>query len=216
MRRFLKARPSGRTLLAVCFALLLAAPLVLLALNQRQEAITTALWYVIWLLNLVYRAVPQNAYWFLFLLVALVIAVASLIRREGPVQSTSLEEPDRPGRVQRLAQMVRGTDRSLYLRWQLARLLGGLTLDQMARRTTADEEARLKRISELETALSPEIVAYLKAGLDRWPYEQVGFRWRVRQLLRMSVPVGALDLDPEKVVLFLEDQGSPWEVSYDR
>jgi hypothetical protein len=78
MRRLLQGRPMGRVLRILLFVLLLAILLILLVLNQRRETIATGLWYVIWLGNLLYKAVPQGAYWVLFLLVALVITATSL------------------------------------------------------------------------------------------------------------------------------------------
>ncbi len=216
MRRFLQKRPAARVLTFLFLAVLLAIPLILLIVNQRREAIATAVWYVIWVGNLLSKAVPQHAYWILFLLAALVIAVASLVRRGSHLADESAGDLDRPGRVHRLTQMVKRAERSPYMKWQLARLLGGLALEKMARRVPASADGRLRRLLEGEGDLSPEVLDYLEAGLDRWPYEDQGFRWRIWRFLRGHTPPGALDLDPDRVVQFLEDQGTRLEVSNDR
>lgn len=213
MRQIVDRHPRGCSARVLGLALLLAIPLLLLVVNQRQEVIATTLWYIMWLGNLVQKAVPQHAYWVLFVLVALAIAVASLVRRKAHGERSSSETSDHLGRVQQLAQVVRGADRSLYLKWQLARLLGWLVLDSTDYRLPADNDGGvLARFLEDERHASPEVRDYLVAGLDRWPYERTGCITRIKQLLRVRAPVGALDLDPEEAIRFLEDQ---LEISHD-
>ncbi len=212
MKRLPPRRLTGLALRIVLFALLLAVPLILLVLNQRRGAIATGLWYVVWIGNLLFKSVPQSAYWVLFLLVALVIAAASLARRARRKQDISHEEPARPGRVQQLARLVRRAERSSYVKWQLARLLGNLTRDVIARQVPGAVDGMLLPILEDEGDVPPGLMAYLEAGLDRWPHERSSLLGWVRRLLGTSAPIGALDLSPERVVEFLEDQGSHMEV----
>ena len=212
MKRLLEKRSIGSALRILLFTLLLVVPLVLIVLNQRREAVSTGLWYVVWLGTLIYKSVPQGAYWILFLLVALVVAAASLVRRVRREQGVSSTELARPGRVQHLSRLVRGADQSSYVRWQLARLLGDLTREVIARQGPGAASGELEPILAEGSDLPPELRAYLEAGLDRWPHQRSSLRGWVRRLLRISTPIGALDLDPERVVEFLEAQGSHMEV----
>jgi hypothetical protein len=216
MNELPEKRPTGRVLRLVLLALLLVALLILLILNRRQGTISMALWWVMWLGNLLYKAVPQKAYWVLFLLAALVISIASLVRRRRRVEEAPSEPPARSGRVQHLAVMVRRADGSPYAKWQLARVLGRLTTEKLARQGPGAVNGTLNQVLEAAKDAPPEVLAYLEAGLDHWPYEHIGFLRLVRRLFRIDAPIGALDLDPERVVEYLEDDDSRWEDPHDR
>lgn len=216
MSRLLVGRPAARLLRLFLFAVLLAVPVILLVLNQRREVIATSVWYIIWFASRVSKSVPQHTYWILFLLTALVITIASLVRRGRRAADEAAMDLERMGRVHRLAVMVRKAESSPYMRWQLARLLSGLALEKLDGRERGPASGELGRLSGDQKAPSPEVLAYLEAGLGRWPHEDSGLRWRIGRLFRTNAPMGALDLDPHRVVLFLEDQGTRLEVFDDR
>jgi hypothetical protein len=190
--------PRNRRWLA---ALAVGVPVLLALLFQDffREALVVPILYAFWVIYLYVTSLPQAVLWGLFLGVSLLIVLGGLggsgrIRRRG-----GREDEDSPGRVSVWAERVELARRGGYFQKILARHLGKLAIEALARRRRLepDEIKRRLEMDALDLDLPPEARAYLRLGLDpSLPGDP-----RVRRALRA--------LDPEAVVRLIEEEISP-------
>ncbi len=193
-------------LLLLALALLLTIPLVLTFRDLVRAVIVIPLLYIVWLGRLVYLSIPQPLLWAIFLALALFIMVRSLHARAQLQQPSRPAEPAHVGRItvwaRRLDRMTRGD----YFRWCVARDLGQLGLELLAycERLSPGRHDVRREIEKLEAP--PEIHAFLRAGLLLPSSRPISLLSRLAPWWRPNAPVSPLDLDPERVVQFLETQ----------
>jgi hypothetical protein len=177
---------------------------------------------VIFVGNLVLGFFPQPLLWSLFLAVVLLIAVKSLARRkEQAAQGRRKLEVIYPGRVRALLRWIQNANEGIYFKQRLAQHLGKLTVEARAYRERFAPGSIKQRLDRLDAP--PEIRAYLQAGLVPFAQPSTGplsfLRRLFKRWLQPSTPVSPLDLDPERVVQFLEHQleasQHPSEVQYE-
>lgn len=193
--------------------LVLVAPLVLMLSRQGRGTVSLLVWYLLWLGDLVFKAMPHLVFWILFLCAALAIALASLVRRRTQIWHRPAVEPSRAGRVRSMARAVRRTDQGDYFKWRLARYLGELAAETAVDHGRVPADERLARLRGMAAEIPPEILDYLELGLGRGLLEPTSLSARIRQWLRSDPRPSPLDLDPGIVVRFLEEQ---LEVTDDR
>lgn len=206
-------RAWKRPISILLLVLVLAVPLILTISNRGNETLALLLWYLLWLGNLVFRALPQQLFWVLFVCAALAIAAASLAGRRRKHRRQPAEEPDRVGRVLLMAHAVRRTDQGDYFKWRLARYLGGLAAEAVTSHGLTVADDRLDRLRGLSTDISPELMAYFEQGLGRGLLEPTSPSSRLKRWLGVEPKPTALDLAPDIAVRFLEEQ---LEVPYDQ
>jgi hypothetical protein len=197
---------TGRLLILLILLLLLAVPLALVLRNWTREAIVIPLLYLVWLGRLVLASIPQSLIWAVFLLAAAYIAVKSLSGRRNPPAQPRPESEIYMGRVALWARRIHVAAHGYYYRWNLANALGrlGLELSTYHARPNRAQRDAYHEIEKL--AAPPEIQAYLQAGLTSPPMRSLHLFSSLGQWLRPQVSDSPLDLDPEKVIRFLEDQ----------
>jgi len=196
--------PALRNRLALIAATLLLTAILALALSDlTQEAVAVPIWYVIWIGQLLFNAIPQSLLWALFLTVALVIAVRSLLKRPQSKEEPAIE-PIHTGQVQVLLSWIQRQEESDYFKQRLAQHLGKLALEALAyqRRLTLSELRQHLRSLDAP----PEIRAYLQAGLAPTPSRPISLASRLLHSLGLRRTTSPLDLDPEIVVQFVERQ----------
>lgn len=213
-------------LLLLGLVLLLAIPLVFVLRGGVREAIVVPVLYILWLGRLFLQSVPQSLLWALFLMVGLVVAVRSFRAARGSTQHSIPPRRVRGGAYsgpvwtwqRRIHLVARGS----YYEWYLAQHLGRLAQEVLVtRERLAPGQIKLHHLfSDGGLDAPPEVRAYLEAGLGSLPPRSVRFPRLARLLRRFRPPAQAspLDLDPERVVQFLERQlevGRQLEDGYD-
>ena len=186
--------PLGVILLAA----ILLAPLFR---NFIREVVVIPLLYVFWIGRIVFDTIPQTGFWGCFLLIALLMASASLLKKSKSKSSTHEVKTVQPGRVETWAHLIRQATEEDYYQWRLAQPLRELILETLAHEARLTSKQIKQRLIDDQLDIPPEIRAYLQASLMSLSYlsaPRFGFRSR-----RLTSP---LNLDPARVVQFLEDR----------
>jgi hypothetical protein len=186
--------PLGIILLAA----ILLAPFIR---NFIREIIVIPLLYVLWIGRIVFDTIPQVYFWGCFLMIALLMASVSLLKK-SKFQSSSHEVKTVPlGRVEMWAHLIRQATQEGYYQWRLAQPLRDLILETLAHEGRLTSKQIKQRLRNDQLDLPPEIGAYLLASFRSLSYLSAPrFRFRSHR------PASPLDLDPELLVQFLEDQ----------
>jgi hypothetical protein len=195
---------SLRNQLTLIAATLLLTVILALALpDLTREAVVVPIWYVIWIGQLLFHAIPQALLWALLFTIALVVAVRSLLKRPQFEEKPEVE-PIYTGQVYVLLRWIQHQKERDYFKQRLAQHLGRLTLETLAhqRRLTLGEIRPL--MGSLDAP--PEVRAYLEAGLTPTPSRPGSRLSRLLHRLGWRRATSPLDLDPEIVVQFVERQ----------
>jgi hypothetical protein len=98
--------------------------------------------------------------------------------------------------------LLQRTNKDVYYRWQLAHSLQRLTVEILTHNERTTIKEIRQRLSDGKLDILPEIQAYLLAGIvSIGHFSEPKSRFRLRK--KQSTP---LDLNPELVIQFLEDQ----------
>ena len=186
----------GRRWLA---ALAVGAPVLLALLFQDffREALVVPILYALWVIYLYVTSLPQAVLWGLFLGASLLIVLGGLGGSGRIRRRAGREDEDAPGRVSVWAERVQLARRGGYFQKILARHLGKLAIEALARRRRLEPDEIKRRLETDALDLPPEARAYLRLGLDPSLPEDP----RTRRALR--------DLDPEAVVRLIEEEIHP-------
>ena len=206
MRLARLARSWGRPLLFLLAGLLIAVPLVVLAARWAAGRLSTQVWYIVWYADLVLDSVPQEIYWTFMVLFFVVLAGLSLIRlrRSAPVGNGRFRSAPTP--VRELASLIGNSDDGYYFRWSLSQELSGLVVDAVEGHHPGPADLRRTWFAAERPGVPAPIQAYVKEAI--WGSSRVDSSgvplWR-RVILRQQ-PVSPLDIEPELVVEFIEQQ----------
>lgn len=180
--------------------------LVMIVLNRYVgEAILITQLYFLWIAKLIIYSIPRLIPWFLFLVIAFFMAVHYIerLKTEGKAHRSKLI--DNTGQVSFWANRFHKTAPGGYYQRDTARLLGRLTigiLNLQGRKNLKKPAAQL--VAEASD-IPDDIKAYFLSGLE---FESAGIPklGRVHRFLRWLgyKKTGPLDLDPERVVEFIE------------
>ena len=193
-------------LLLIVAILLLAIPLGFLLRDVARDVFLMQLLRMARGVRLLFESVAQTTVWIGFLAVALLLALASLIRRGKPHQPTPETETERPGPIQGLAERIEYAANVDYFRRRLAYDLRNLTLEALAHqhRSTAEQ---MRHHLDAGTLTAPEeVLAYLRAKPSPYAVRSRNLRSRLKQWLSLGMQGGASDPELEGVVQFLESQ----------
>ncbi len=166
-----------------------------------EQLIIAPLAYFLWMLGVLYRAIPQPLVWLVVLLVMFYVALGSFYGR--PSQEIRPDTKPHPARgpLESLATLISQKTPGVYFKWQIARMLAEIALDLQELR----EHARSRSLNFAD-GTQPEVQKYLDAGLNTsfadYPYEGgiplLG--WFHKS------PKTPFDMGPETVVAYLESQ----------
>ena len=190
--------------LPLIVSLLLAGVLALLVDDLFYRLLVTPVLYVFWLVTLLLESVAQVLYWAAFILVTLIIVVRSL-PRDKPIKSKRRVPPSsNRGAVATWSVLLQGGEEPGPSRWYLAQALRKLAWNVMLPGKRARLHMMEEQLWEAQLTLPPEIMAYFRASMP-------GFSLAVRPWRRRRVDDRSqvLNLDPEKVVAYLEDKLDP-------
>lgn len=152
--------------------------------------------YIFWMLNLVYRAIPQVILWAVLLSILLLFAISFIARNVSFRNLFPRKREPKYGPVQGLSIVLQRKSEGIYFKWQVARSLAEIALDLQELR--AHDESRELRFDE--TSVDPEARRYLEAGLNTSfsDYPMPGIF-----LPRRETP---FDIELDRVIDYLESQ----------
>jgi hypothetical protein len=192
MRKYLL--PLGLILLTA----ILLAPLIR---NFIRDVVVIPLLYLVWVGRIVFDTIPQTAFWGCFLVIALLMAAASLLKqRESPSRIREVKLVQL-GRVETWAKLIRQAVQEDYYQWRLAQPLRELIVETLAHEARLTPKQIMQRLRDEQLDLPAEIYAYLQASLKSLSHLSAP-RFRFRPHRRAS----PLNLDPESLVQFLEER----------
>ena len=187
---------------------LLLAPLLVFPLRDLvRELIVVPLSYVAWFGDLLLQSLPPIFFWIILIFIALRIALRSLRRPAQPEGAPESPEATYPTPVALWARRLRLTRVGRYSRWRLAHHLSELAAEILAHHQGITPREARERIRDGEFEAPPEIHTYLHLGMS--PQMLEGRDTITRLLVRLRLhrePPSPLDLHPERVIAFLEDQ----------
>ncbi|MBW2092060.1 MAG: hypothetical protein JRI34_08055 [Deltaproteobacteria bacterium] len=178
----------------------LTSAIALLSLVLRdfvREGIVIPVFKIIWVAG----SLPQDFYWIFFLGVAVVIAARSLNKWSLPNFRTRGKQVRQPGQLEYLADLIERARHGTYTKERLARYLGELTLDILAYQERQELEVIKRHLRSGTLNVPAEIMAYLQAALL---WDSSYHREERKRRLKHKEPPSPLDLEPERVMEFLE------------
>lgn len=187
-------------LLTIGLVLVTLGLVVALVRGVVREALVVPLLALLWQAGLLIESLPQQIVWWVVIL-AMIIIIARGLGEGAGFQLPERRTKPAGGRVAEWLRLVLYARKDDYSRWRLAQRMALLAQDLIARRDGIDLR-QARRVLEAGTGLSPEVGAYLRAGL-------LAHRPETRLLARLR-RVGAHDplgLDPAVVIAALETLG---------
>lgn len=184
-----------------------AIPLVATRSDVVQQYVLTPLLSAIWLLMLLGSAVPQALFWALLIVLALRVAYRSLATPRRRVEAPQAATTHSLSRVQTISSWMQSARGGDYYKMQLARRLGELAVAVSSPRSLHAEDHAWQRLRERDLDAPPEVLSYFQAAVAPPQSRAADLRstWR-RFFGSRTTPATALDLDPERVVRYLEQQ----------
>ncbi len=175
--------------------LLLAFPLR----DVVQRTVVIPLAYFFWALNLFYRATPQLADWILVVLAAAILLVQSLNSKPRYALRRLPKSRVTQGRVGKLAEWIRKSERGVYFKWLVANRLGNLAFQMLVLREGDPSRSVFAPLIGADWRPSTRLQHYLETGL----HGSFAEHYKPRDARRSASP---LDLKIGEAVTFLESQ----------
>lgn len=149
--------------LLLSILLLLSALIVAFFLQDVvEQLIIRPAAYILWLLGLFYRYIPQPVLWVFLVLILVSMVMVRLIQQFNSSGSPEQKRVQAQGPVSELAWQIQNRRGGIYFKWQIAR-----TLSQIARDVQDLRQHILTRRLDFDgKAVSPEVQAYLEAGFN--------------------------------------------------
>lgn len=183
----------------ILISAMLLAPLIR---DFIRDVLVVPLLYLVWIGRIVFNTIPQAGFWGCFLLLALLTAGASLLKRGSFSARIHQAKTVQPGRVEKWANLIGQAAQEEYYQWRLAQGLRELLVDTLAYETRLTPKQIKQRMRNAQLELPPEIQAYLLASLKSLSYLSAP-RFPFGSSPK---PASPLNLNPERVTQFLEDR----------
>lgn len=186
---------------------LLAATTLILAFLVEdfvREVVVVPVLYAGWFFWLTLTNLPQWTFWVLLTLVAALLAIRSLSGEKRQAVKRAEPPPSANGPVNSWMQRLTLASDQPSNKWRISRDLGRFYWETNFPEEPFHVQQYVARLSAPDTKIPVEIRNYFLAGTER-PQAVHSF-WFFR---RPPPSPSALDLDPEIVVEFLENQLSP-------
>ena len=188
----------------VVIAAILAFPLRGLV----HQLIVVPLAYLLWLLGLLYLALPQELWWIsVILLVLFLLGRSLLIEIKIPRRPFQVSRVER-GKVESLATVMQKSDRGVYSKWVVANRLGKLAHQILQQREQGTERSVFAPLVGQGWSPGVELQKYLENGLHGSFTDFTNSRYRFFG----QPPKTSLDHDVREAIEFLESQvhGNNW------
>ncbi|MCI0554816.1 MAG: hypothetical protein L0287_28035 [Anaerolineae bacterium] len=167
-----------------------------------HQLIVVPLAYLLWLLGLLYLALPQGLWWVgVTLLVLFLLGKSLLIEIKPPRQPVTFSRIDR-GKVESLAVAMQKSDRGIYFKWLVANRLGKLAYQILQQRENGKQRSVFAPLAGDGWEPTTGLQQYLEKGLHGSfaDFPNTGMRYFA------PPPKTSLDHDVNEVVEFLESQ----------
>jgi len=169
-----------------------------------QQMLIKPILHVAWVIIFVLESLPQALYWLAFIIIAILIARKSFARSKTIRSSGQPPTAVHSGPVATWSGLLERADTQDFSRWRLAQALRALTRDVLFPIEDINTLYLEASNDRQEMDLPPEIDAFFRAPVPR--YQR--FHW-LRFRHRGTRAAHGLDLDPEHVVQYLEDELDP-------
>ena len=165
-----------------------------------HQLLVVPLSYLLWLLGLLYLALPQHLLWVAVTLLVLFILGKSLfIEIKTPRRPAPVSRVDR-GKVESLAVAMGKVDRGIYSKWVVANRLGKLAHQILQQRENGKERSVFAPLVGPGWEPSIELQQYLEKGLHGSFTEFPSSRYR----FFVRPPKTSLDHNVRDAIEFLE------------
>jgi hypothetical protein len=187
------------TFLPLILTLLFALVLFLLVKDFLKTVIIEPLLFVFWFLTLLLESIPQGVIWVIFILIMMIIAISGLRKNEEKKWEASNHYNPKMGKVEKWARILDHAQKDKFTKWRLANELKRLT-----KKIVNPEMDHQKSMRRGVAVLPSEISDFFEA---QQPIRTSIWDWLNRN--DSTDPNSALDLDPEIVIQYLEEQRKP-------
>ena len=184
-------------------AVLFAIVLVFAVDDFISRVIVGPVLYIAWFISIFVASMPQQVFWGIFILIALIFAAKSITREKTSRQQTQNPIANQRGPVATWSSLLERAEKQSFSRWRLAQSLRRLALDTLVPNDTLNHQHIEGQAENDKPTFPPEIEAYFEAPM---PSAQRFSRLWQRPVSRNS---SALNLDPETVVQYLENELDP-------
>lgn len=167
-----------------------------------HQLIVIPIAYLLWLLGLLYLALPQLLWWMgIVLLVLFLLGRSLLTGKELTRKPVPISRADR-GRVESLATAMQKSDRGIYFKWLVANRLGKLAHQILQQRENGKTRSVFAPLVGEGWEPAIGLQQYLEKGLHGSfaDFPNTGKRYFV------SPPKTSLDQDVTEVIEFLESK----------
>ena len=147
----------------IVIATLLAFPLR----EAVHEAIVIPVAYLLWVLGLLYRSMPQGVWWLVLVVLVVFILAKSLAPPFRPPGKALPGSKPVLGQVQTLAGWLNKSSSGIYFKWLIANRLGKLAYQILLQRGNEKPRSVFDPLTGPDWHPSAEIQNYLQSGLHR-------------------------------------------------
>lgn len=176
----------------------------LLAFPLREtiyEVVVIPLAYLLWVLGLLYHALPQFIWWIAMGLFLAFLFARSLVPKIKPPERVVQKRKPPKGQVETLAEWMQKSQKGVYNKWLVANRLGRLAHEILTLREHGKPRSIFAPLEGPGWEPSPELKEYLHSGL------QTSFADFPNHSSAMKHPQKTpLDHDPRLAIEFFETQ----------
>jgi hypothetical protein len=193
--------PGQRRALILGAIVVIAAILAFPMRETIYNAVVIPAAFVGWELGLIYRSMPQIAWWWLVVIVIFVYLVYSAMPPLKPARKEAVKPKPRRGQVEDLAVWLGRTKSGIYFKWLVANRLGKLAYQILVHRESGRPRTVFQPLVGEDWQPSRELQDYLETGLHG------SFSDYPSSKSPLAVqPRTPLDYDVRSAVEFLESQ----------
>jgi hypothetical protein len=192
---------KARRLVWIAAAILLLSWVLAFPLRDVLERLVIVpVAYLLWVLGVFYRVMPQVLWWVLLSLAVLIMLLGSLAPGERIEVLRQLHRPPEKGQVEELAGSIQKSNKGVYFKWIVANRLGKLAYSMLVQREGERSRSVFAPLAGPGFEPSARLRTYLESGLhgsfSDYPEAE-------RARLFTSSP---LDFEAEEALKFLESQ----------
>lgn len=193
--------PRTRRLLIVIGALIVAGLLAFPLRETIYESVVIPLAFIGWNLDLLYRSLSQQIWWWGVVFIVLFMLVYSLVPRPQFRRRAEAKSKPQLGQVETLAVWLRRAERGIYFKWLIANRLGKLGYQILLHR----ESGRPRSV------FAPLVGDDWEPAKDLQTYFEIGLHGSFVEFPNVKRLFGApqktpLDYDVAEAVEFLESK----------
>lgn len=182
-------------------ALMIAGILAFPLRETIYETIVVPAAFILWSLNLLYRSLPQELWWWIVIFVVFAMLAFSLVPRSTFRGRAEAKRKPPLGQVEALAVWLRKAEGGIYFKWLIAHRLGQLAYQILLQRESGRPRSVFAPLLGMDWEPTKELQSYLETGL----HGSFADFPNVKRLFG-TPQATPLDLDVAEAVEFLELQ----------